>query len=418
VAAVWWGLVVLLLSASAIAGQGGAAQHVAGQGGAATEPCPPEEACPIDLGLDQGAGAADAAGEAPSAQGTLLFFWGVGCPHCEQAKPLLEDLAREHAELEIELIEVRQDEAGRERFMATVERLEIAAPGVPTFVYGDRYMVGYMPGSSEAQLRALIAGDATSARAQSSPEAVTLPLVGVVDPTRLSLPAFTLLVGLVDGINPCAMWVLLVLLGILTHVKSRKRLLLFGGAFVVMSGVVYFLFMTVWVSLFSLMGLSRVITIGLGAVVLAMGLINLKELIWFKKGVSLVIPDKVKPKIYKRMRAITRAASLPAAFVGVVALAFFVNLVELGCTLGLPAVYTRVLTLRAELGTVARYLYLALYNVAYIVPLAIIVIVYALTLHRMTLGERGAKILKGVSGVLLVTFGLVLILAPELLSTT
>jgi hypothetical protein len=166
------------------------------------------------------------------------------------------------------------------------------------------------------------------------------------------------------------------------------------------------------------MGLSRIITIVLGVIVLAMGLVNLKELIWFKKGVSLVIPDKMKPKIYKRMRGITRAASLPAALLGVLTLAFFVNLVELGCTLGLPAIFTRVLTLRQELGAAARYLYVGLYNVAYVVPLAIIVGIYAATLHRMTLTERGAKVLKAVSGLLLVVFGVVLIWAPELLSTT
>jgi hypothetical protein len=207
-----------------------------------------------------------------------------------------------------------------------------------------------------------------------------------------------------------------VLLGILMHVKERKRLFLFGGIFVVMSGVVYFLFMTVWVGLFHLVGLSRPITIVLGLVVLVMGLINLKELIWFKKGVSLMISDKAKPKLYKRMRGIARAASLPAAVLGIVTLAFFVNLIELGCTLGLPAIYTRILSLREELSFGARYGYLALYNLAYIVPLAVIVIVYAMTFKRLTLGERGAKVLKGVSGTLLVLFGLLFIAAPELLT--
>lgn len=402
----------------------------------AEEPCPTAEACPVDLGLGGAPPRASAAPSAsarpatapsappppavdvPSTPRTLLFFWGVGCPHCEQAKPVIARLAEQHEGLTVESIEVREDEAGRARFLEVVERLSIAAPGVPTFVVGDAYLVGYQGEASDDRLEALVLGRGGAGRDASSPEAVVLPLVGLVDPSRLSLPTFTVLVGLIDGINPCAMWVLLVLLGILSHVDSRKRLLLFGGAFVVMSGVVYFLFMTVWVSLFSLMGLSRVITIALGVVVLGMGLINLKELVWFKKGVSLVIPDRVKPKLYRRMRGITKAASLPTALAGVVALAFFVNLIELGCTLGLPAVYTRVLTLRADLSTATRYLYLALYNVAYVIPLGAIVVVYAVTLHRMTLSERGAKVLKGVSGVLLTAFGVLLIVAPELLSVS
>jgi hypothetical protein len=229
------------------------------------------------------------------------------------------------------------------------------------------------------------------------------------------MPAFTLLVGLLDGINPCAMWVLLVLLGLLLHVRQRRRLLLFGGVFVLMSGLVYFLFMTVWVGLFRLVGISRLITIGLGIVVLAMGLINLKELVWFKKGPSLTIPDQAKPGLYRRMRGVANAASLPAALLGITFLAFVVNLIELGCTLGLPAVYTRILTLRADLPPSMHYAYLALYNLAYIVPLALIVTVYVATLHRLTLGERGAKVLKAVSGTLLVVFGVVFIVAPGLL---
>lgn len=128
-----------------------------------------------------------------------------------------------------------------------------------------------------------------------------------------------------------------------------------------------------------------------------------------------MIPDKAKPGLYRRMRGISRSASLPAAFAGIAVLAFVVNLIELGCTLGLPAIYTRILTLRTDLSTATRYGYLVLYNLAYVVPLALIVVVYAATLHRITLGERGAKVLKGVSGVLLVAFGALFLVAPDVL---
>jgi hypothetical protein len=181
-----------------------------------------------------------------------------------------------------------------------------------------------------------------------------------------------------------------------------------------MSGVVYFAFMMAWSLFFELAGLSRAITMGLGVLVLLMGLVNLKELVWFKRGVSLTIPERAKPGLFRRMRSIAAAASLPAAFIGVFVLAFVVNLIELGCTLGLPAIYTRVLSLR-EMSAGARYGYLALYNLVYVIPLAGIVVVYALTLHRVALGERGAKVLKAVSGTLLVLSGLVFVFRPELL---
>ncbi len=373
----------------------------------------PSGACPVFEGEP---GAQPPVPEARKFKHALLFFWGVGCPHCEKAQPFLDRLSHEEPKLVIERVEVRRDAKGRERFLRKVKELGIKAPGIPTFVYDRSYIVGFNEGVTENQVRRLIHGKGSSARGSNERlEPVVLPIVGEVNPSEMPMPAFTLLVGLLDGINPCAMWVLLVLLGLLLHVRSRQRLLLFGGVFVLMSGIVYFLFMTVWVGLFRLVGISRFITVALGVVVLAMGLINLKELFWFKKGVSLTIPDQAKPGLYRRMRGVANAASLPAALFGITLLAFVVNLIELGCTLGLPAVYTRVLTLRADLPPAMHYAYLALYNLAYVVPLALIVAVYVATLHRVTLGERGAKVLKAVSGTLLVAFGLLFIVAPGIL---
>ncbi len=210
------------------------------------------------------------------------------------------------------------------------------------------------------------------------------------------------------------MWVLMVLMGILLHVKQRSRMVLYACTFIFMSGVVYFVFMTAWAALFQLIGFSRIATMILVGALLVMGLINLKELVWFKKGVSLMVPDKAKPCLFRRMRAIAGAASLPAALGGVVALAFVVNLIELGCTIGLPAIYTRILSVR-DLSAGARYAYLALYNVAYVVPLLAIALAFTALRRRLTMSEGAAKVLKAVSGVLLTVFGWLFLLVPELL---
>jgi hypothetical protein len=377
----------------------------------AEEECP-DAACPFDA-EEPIAPEPVTAPEPEAKHVTLEFFWGVGCSHCEAAKPFLNDLERRDRDLRVERWEVRKDPEGRKRFIETMKRLGAKAVGIPTFVVSQRYLTGYQKGATEREVERMIVAERKGS-AIEAPGSVDLPIVGSVDARTMSLPAFTVVVGLFDGINPCAMWVLLVLLGILAHVKSRRRLLLFGATFVAMSGVVYFAFMTAWSVFFQLAGLSRAITIGLGLVVLFMGLVNLKELVWFKRGVSLTIPDRAKPGLFRRMRAIVAAPSLPAALLGVFVLAFFVNLIELGCTLGLPAVYTRVLSLR-ELSPAARTAYLALYNVVYVLPLAAIVVAYALTMHRLALSERGAKVLKGVSGALLVLSGLVFVLRPDVL---
>ena len=371
-----------------------------GQGGAA---------CPVDDGTDVAPEQAprDDAGAAV----TLLFFWGVGCPHCEDAKPFVAALANEEPRLRVEAIEVRKDPEGRRRFLETMRRLGATAVGIPTFVAGESYVVGYAGDETARRVRTMVKAALRGDRSTAGPAA--LPGLGAIDPAAVPLLWLTLAIGLVDGVNPCAIWVLLVLLGILAHVRSPRRMLLYAGTFVVMSGVVYFVFMSAWATLFSLVGLTRVATLVLGTALVAMGLVNLKELIWFKKGPSLVIPDRVKPGLFRRMRAIADAAGTPAALGGIVVLAFVVNLVELGCTIGLPAIYTRILTSR-NLGAL-RWGYLALYNVAYVVPLLVVVLVFIAARRRITLNERGAKWLKALSGVLLTAFGALFLLAPDLL---
>ena len=355
-----------------------------------------------------------AAASAAAPESRLTVFWGIGCPHCEEARPAVAALAAEDPRLRVEWVEVRRDAAGRARFLDTARRLGIEGAGVPTFVIGDRAVVGFRKGFTEHELRRALR-DARAGAARAEPRTVDLPLFGTVDPTRISFPLFTVLIALADGINPCAFYVLVVLLGLLLHVRSRRRIALYGGVFVVMSGVVYFLFMTVWLGLFLAIGVSRWITLALGVALLGMGLVNLKELIWLRRGVSLMIPKRSKPGLFRRMRRIADSASVPTALVGISVLALVVNLVELGCTLGLPAVYTRLLSLHTGLSTAGRYAYLVLYNAIYVVPLAVIVAAYVLTLTRIAMTERRAKILKGVSGALLVAFGVVFLVAPNLL---
>ena len=361
----------------------------------------------------------DAGARVPSAVFELVFFWGVGCPHCEEAKPFVDTLERERPDLRVVRVESRKDPEGRRRFVDTMNGLGASAVGVPTFVVGERYVTGFVKGESEAQVRSLVETRRRELEGDRAADAgdthVRLPLLGEVDPKSVSLPWLTLVVGLADGVNPCAMWVLVVLLGILMHVRETKRMVLYAGTFVVMSGVVYFGFMVAWSTLFELLGFSRVATTVLGVGLLGMGLVNLKDVVWFKKGVSLVIPESQKPGLFRRMRAIAGAGSTPAAMAGIVALAFVVNLVELECTLGLPAVYTRILSLRG-LSRGARLGYIAFYNLAYVVPLVVVVVGFVALRKRVTMTEKAARVLKGVSGTLLVVFGALFLVAPELLA--
>jgi hypothetical protein len=225
------------------------------------------------------------------------------------------------------------------------------------------------------------------------------------------LPLFTLVVGLVDGFNPCATWVLLFLLAMLVNLKSRPRMALIAGTFVIVSGAVYFAFMAAWLTLFMAVGISQPVRILLAVVSISIGTVNLKDFFTLGRGPSLSIPESAKPGLYRRVRAILHAEDIAGAMVGIVMLAFLVNLVELLCTAGLPALYTGILTSQ-QLHPWEYYAYLMLYIAAYMLDDAILVTVGVVTLGKRKLQERGGRWLKLLSGAVILMLGVLLLLRP------
>jgi hypothetical protein len=198
-------------------------------------------------------------------------------------------------------------------------------------------------------------------------------------------------------------------------VQSRKKLFLVGGTFVFFSGFIYFIFMAAWLNIFLLTGKIAAVTMAAGTIALFIALINIKDFFYFRKGVSLVIPEKAKPGLFARMRKLLKTASLPSVILGTLVLAAAANMYELFCTAGFPMVYTRLLTLH-NLTKVHYYLYLVLYNVIYVIPLALVVLFFAVTLGAKKLTERQGQVLKLVSGMMMLCLGAVLLAKPELLN--
>ncbi len=237
---------------------------------------------------------------------------------------------------------------------------------------------------------------------------------GTLSAARLGLPAFTLALGLLDGFNPCAMWVLLFLLSLLVHVRDRRRMAIVAGTFVLASGAVYYAFMAAWLNVFLAVGLSAGVQIGLGVVAIAVGAINLKDFFAFGRGPSLSIPDSVKPGLYARMRKVLKADALPASLAAVAVLAVVVNFVELLCTAGFPAIYTAVLA-QQGLSPAGYYAYLGLYIVGYLADDSLMVATAVITLGSRKLTERAGRWLKLLSGMVMLLLGAALLLRPDLL---
>ena len=242
-----------------------------------------------------------------------------------------------------------------------------------------------------------------------------MPVIGAVTLDSLSLPVLTVTLASLDAFNPCAFFVLMFLLSLMVHAKNRKRMLLIGGVFVLFSALIYFVFMAAWLNVFLLIGELQMITLIAGIVAVIFALINIKDYFWFKAGPSLSIPDSAKPGLFKRMREVVASGSMGPMLVSTVLLAIVANSYELLCTAGFPMVYTRALTL-ADLESWQYYAWLAAYNVIYVLPLLAIVTVFVKTMGARKLTEAEGRLLKLISGFMMLGFGLLLLVAPNLLT--
>ena len=347
----------------------------------------------------------------------LYFFWSQKCPHCLKAVPFIDSIDREHAWLEVHSAEISRDRENVRTYVALADALGLEANAVPAFFICGRMITGFDSPHGTGQD---ILGLAQACR--QSPGAATrqdqtqfsLPLIGTVDPQDRSLLTFTLLIAAMDSFNPCAFFVLLFLLSLMVHARSRSRMLLIGATFVILSALVYFLFMAAWLNLFMMIGAMPVITAVAGCIAVVIGLVNTKDYFLFKQGPSLSLPDAARPALFQRMRELLKADNIPTMLLGTAALAVAANSYELLCTAGFPMVYTRVLTLSA-LGAVEYYAYLVLYNLVYVLPLLTIVLAFSFTLGAHKLSERQGRFLKLLSGLMMLGLGLMMLFAPDTL---
>lgn len=364
----------------------------------------------------------------------IVAFVRKGCPHCAKAELFLQALKQEQPTLTIIIHDVSQEPTAMAQLQTLARQQASASVRVPAFYVAGQLIVGYSDEITSGQLlRSALAQkqlpnsqdtsdscEATQALScEASPDTPAAPQAFMLDflGYRLSLdtiglPLFTLAMGLLDGFNPCSLWVLVLMISLLAPLKNRLRMVAIAGTFVAVEGIAYFIFMAAWLNLFLLVGLSRISEIAIALIALVAGLINLKDF-WFSgKGISLSIPDAAKPGIYARMRRILHAQNLAGALLGVVVLAILVQIVEFMCTSGFPALYTRILTLR-QLDTLGYYGYLLLYNVAYMFDDVVILAIGVMTLSQRRLQEKEGRWLKLLSGLVMVGLGIYLLVASS-----
>ncbi len=361
----------------------------------------------------------------PEPEGNLTFmlFASPGCPHCQREKEeFIPYIKEKYPGLKVEVYDVGEQE-GLEKLKEVSQRLGFSPGSVPVSVVDGEHYIGY--GSLETTGRLLegmveraYSGEAGGEN-RTSGSVIELPFLGRVDMEEMmgdmGIPASTMVLGLLDGFNPCAFFVLTMLLSFLVYANSRKRMLLIGLTFVFVSGFVYFLFMTALFSVIVAINEIRLVALAGGLIALTIGIINVKDFFFFRKGVSLSVPEDKKPELYKRMRGLLKKETALELLIGTIILAFVANSYELLCTAGIPLVYSNLLNAQ-QLDMITNVLYIILYNAFYVMPLLVIVLMFIKGLAGKKMTEERGRLLKAISGFMMLGFGMFLIIDPMILS--
>ncbi len=360
----------------------------------------------------------------------LHLFYGRECPHCEAEIEYLDEYINEHSNIKLYKYEVWHDKDNQQTLKEVKELLNDDSNGVPFLVIGNQVVIGFGEGRTEATIESVInyylennykdvVGEYLGITDKQDDveldedveNEIKVPILGTIDPKTVSLPVLAVIIGSVDGFNPCAMWVLIFLISMLFGMKDRRKMWILGIVFLITSALIYLFFMMAWLNLAVFMNKIIYIRIIIGIIAITFGIINMKE--YFKKEEGCkVVNSKNKRRIMDFIKKITHEQKFLLSIIGIIVLAGLINLIELLCSLGLPVVFTQVLSLN-DLNPLQYTIYLLIYILFFLID---DIIIFALSMRALKVTSVTSKYTKYshlIGGLLMLLIGLLMIFKIE-----
>lgn len=391
----------------------------------------------------------------------IHLFYGNGCPHCAAEEEFLSDYLKDRTDVKLYKYEIWYDSHNQELLSKVQKEMGTTNKnGVPFTVIGKKTIVGYADGVTDEQIKDAInyylnndyrdyAGEITgkvkkaevkeditkdesktedkkenkiekaddTKDSDQTDENVTVPVLGKINAKKVSLPILAVVLGFVDGFNPCAMWILIFLITMLFNMKDRKKMWILGLTFILTSGIVYLMFMLAWLNLATFISKIAFIRLLIAVIALVVGLINVYKYIdsLKKKDEGCDVVDKKdRKKIMEKIISITHEKKFIIALLGIMVLAASVNIIELMCSIGIPLLFTQILAMN-NLSTFSYMMYMFIYIFFFLIDDIVIFVISMVTLKVTGLSTKYTKYSHLIGGIIMLIIGLLLIIKPELL---
>ena len=245
---------------------------------------------------------------------------------------------------------------------------------------------------------------------------VNIPIINkIVDLTNYSLFTMSLILGTIDGFNPCAMWVLVLFLTALIAVGNKVKMFRVAGLFIFAEAAMYFFILNAWIYAWDFVGLDKWVTPLVGIIGIAGGIFFIRN--YLKKGDTLeceVTDFEQRAKISKKIKDIANKPFTLLTALAIIGLALSVNVIEFACSVGIPQTYTKILQIN-EVPFWTRQFYTFIYIIGYMVD-DIIVFGFALmSINKLQLTTKYSKWVNLFGGILMIILGLIMLIKPSLL---
>lgn len=369
----------------------------------------------------------------------LYLFHGDGCPHCAKEREYLKEIEKEYDDVNIHLYEVWYDTDNQELLEKVKKELNSSTNYVPLTIIGDKYTVGFNDNTKlmiknniekclkeecEDVVGNVLAGktanettikkEVKEQKKDKEDSIKDLPILGKVDVKKVSLPIIAAVIGLVDGFNPCAMWVLIFLISMLLGTKDRKKMWILGLTFLFTSAFIYLLFMVAWLNVAIKMNTVIWLRITIAIIAIIAAFINLKSFYKsLKKDAGCEVVDSKKRKnIIEKIKKFTLEKSLILGLLGVMTLAVSVNFIELACSAGLPLLFTQILALN-NLSKLSCMIYILIYIFFFLIDDIIVFVIAMFTLKITGISNKYSKYSHLIGGIIMLLIGLLMIIKPE-----
>ena len=340
----------------------------------------------------------------------IYLFYSKICPHCQKEEKYFETLKEKYQDkINIYTYEVTENKTNNEIMKSLKKELKENSQGVPFTIIGSKTFLGYDESLNERIENTIESYLDENTKTNNT---YTIPILGKIEAKNASIILIAIILGFIDGFNPCAMWILLLLINMCISIKDKKKMLIVCLTFIITSGIIYFLSMLGIGFILDLTTISYIRNI-IAILAIILGIYNLYTYLKTRKQTGCHIVKKEKRKtIITKINNILNNKNTLLMFGGTIILATSVSIVEMACSLGFPTIFLELLSIN-NIHSFLKVTYLLIYILFYLIDDIVVLFLSIKAFETKGISTKYNKYVHLIGGLIMILMGVLLIFKPE-----